>query len=78
MVRLRPPQPEAASATWRTECRPGDDPIDGIVDYVEETGADVVFMASDGPNGLLDVLRGSHTERVLRRAPCAVCAVPSV
>jgi nucleotide-binding universal stress UspA family protein len=33
-------------------------------------------MSTDGRNGFLDVLRGSHSERVLRHAPCPLLAIP--
>ena len=33
-------------------------------------------MTTDGRNGFLDALRGSHSERVLRHAPAPVLAVP--
>jgi nucleotide-binding universal stress UspA family protein len=33
-------------------------------------------MATQGHHGVLDALRGSVTERVLRRAPCPLLAVP--
>jgi nucleotide-binding universal stress UspA family protein len=38
--------------------------------------ADVIVMATRGHDSLRDVLLGSHAERVLRRAPCAVLSVP--
>lgn len=39
--------------------------------------ADLLVMPTDGRDGVLDVFRGSHTERVVRRATCPVLAVPS-
>ncbi|MDJ0786413.1 MAG: universal stress protein [Myxococcota bacterium] len=39
---------------------------------------DLVVMATDGRDGVLDVFRGSHTERVVRGADCPVLAVPSL
>jgi nucleotide-binding universal stress UspA family protein len=33
-------------------------------------------MSTDGRNGFLDALRGSHSERVLRRTPCPLLAIP--
>jgi hypothetical protein len=41
--------------------------IQGIVDAARETDADLVVMSTDGRNGFLDALRGSHTERVLQQ-----------
>lgn len=39
--------------------------------------ADLIAMATAGRHGILDALRGSTTERVLRHAPCPVLAVPA-
>jgi nucleotide-binding universal stress UspA family protein len=33
-------------------------------------------MSTDGRSGFLDALRGSHSERVLRHAPCPLLAIP--
>lgn len=69
--------PEAAveGSTWHVERREGD-PVDEIVALAEQSDTDLIFMSTAGPNSVLEALRGSTTERVLRRAPCAVCAVP--
>lgn len=60
---------------WRYEQRDGD-LVDVVVTCVEEHGADLVVMPTHGEDSLGDVLRGSHTERVMRRAPCPLLAVP--
>jgi len=52
------------------------DVVDGIVETAETLGADLIAMATNGRNSLGEVLRGSHTERVARRAPCPVLALP--
>jgi nucleotide-binding universal stress UspA family protein len=36
----------------------------------------LVVMATRGHDSVLDVLRGSHTDRVLHRAHCPVLSVP--
>ncbi len=50
--------------------------IDSIIEVAEEIGADLISMATDGRNSLGETLRGSHTERVARRATCPVLALP--
>jgi nucleotide-binding universal stress UspA family protein len=50
--------------------------IDEILAHAEEGRADLLVMATQGHHGVLDALRGSVTERVLRRAPCPLLAVP--
>ncbi len=57
------------------EVRDGD-VIDGILDAAVEMKANLIGMATAGHQGLLDALRGSTTERVLRRSPCPVLAIP--
>jgi len=39
---------------------------------------DMIGMATAGHHGFLDALRGSTTERVLRRSPCPLLAVPAI
>lgn len=51
------------------------DAVDAIVDAAGEWPADLIGMPTAGHHGFLDVLRGSTTERVLRRAPCPLLAV---
>jgi nucleotide-binding universal stress UspA family protein len=51
------------------------DPVSVILATAKQV--DLVAMPTKGHDGLLDVLRGSTTERVVRHAPCPVLAVPS-
>ena len=50
------------------------DPVSVILATAEQV--DLVAMPTKGHDGFLDVMRGSMTERVVRRAPCPVLAVP--
>jgi nucleotide-binding universal stress UspA family protein len=50
--------------------------VETIISVAEEIGANIIAMPTAGHHGLLDALRGSVTERVLREAPCPVLAVP--
>ncbi|HET6518650.1 MAG TPA: universal stress protein [Geminicoccaceae bacterium] len=72
--RVHPP----AEATGHVEtlARHGDDVVGAIVDAAAELDADLVVMATRGHRGLLDTLRGSTTEQVLRRVSRPVLAVP--
>jgi nucleotide-binding universal stress UspA family protein len=38
---------------------------------------DLIIMATEGRRGIVDALRGSVTDRVVRGAPCPVLAVPA-
>jgi nucleotide-binding universal stress UspA family protein len=48
-----------------------------ILRIAHEYHADMIAMPTAGREGFLDALRGSTTERVLRRAPCPVLAIPT-
>jgi nucleotide-binding universal stress UspA family protein len=51
--------------------------VQSIVDAAIEFDADVIAMPTAGHHGVLDALRGSTTERVIRHAPCPVLALPA-
>lgn len=44
---------------------------------VTSKGRLTLLHVGDGADGLLDALRGTTTEQVIRRAPCPVLAVPA-
>ena len=48
-----------------------------ILRIAQDYHADMIAMPTAGHHGFLDALRGSTTERVLRRAPCPVLAIPA-
>ncbi|WP_128478015.1 universal stress protein [Halorussus pelagicus] len=50
-------------------------PSEGILDYAEESNADLVFMGTHGRTGLNRYVTGSVTERVLRLADVPVFTV---
>ena len=65
-----------ANAKVRREVEIGT-PYKRIVDKAEAAGVDMIVMSTHGRTGLAHMLIGSVTERVLRRAPCPVLAVPA-
>ena len=67
--------PEVPGWEWKKVTRTGD-VIQGIVDTASQEAVDLIVMSTDGRNGFLDALRGSHSERVLRNAPCPLLTVP--
>jgi nucleotide-binding universal stress UspA family protein len=67
--------PEVPGWQWKKVTRTGD-VIHGIVDTAGKEAADLIVMSTDGRDGFLDALRGSHSERVLRSAPCPLLTVP--
>lgn len=67
--------PEVPGWTWKKQLRTGE-VIDGIVKTVKDLDAGLIVMATDGRNGFLDGLRGSHSERVLRYCAAPLLTVP--
>jgi nucleotide-binding universal stress UspA family protein len=55
----------------------GGDPVDEIASVAEHVRADLIVMPTEGRHGVFDALRGSTTERVLRRVRCPLLAVPA-
>jgi nucleotide-binding universal stress UspA family protein len=51
--------------------------VQTIVDAAVEYDADFICRPTAGHHGILDAMRGSTTERVIRHAPCPVLAVPA-
>ena len=69
-------KPSDPRFVFREERRTGD-VIDEITRAAGEMDADLIAMTTDGRDGFLGVIgRGSHTEQVVRQAPCPVLAVP--
>lgn len=56
--------------TWEGE------PVDHILASAEANDADLIVMAKSGQRSVLDALRGSTTERVVRGTKCPVLVVP--
>lgn len=67
--------PEAENCSWKTVVRSGG-VVDEIAKAAHDLDASVIFMSTDGRNTLAEYTRGSHTEQVVRRAPCPVIAIP--
>ena len=67
------PQRTGWSFEERTE---SGDVVDTILAVGAETDTDLIAMATQGHDGFLDALRGSTTERVLRRSRCPMLSVP--
>ena len=67
--------PRETGWTWTTLVREGD-VVDMIAQAARETGAGLVVMATNGRNGFLDALRGSHSERVLSKIGCPLLNLP--
>jgi nucleotide-binding universal stress UspA family protein len=69
-------RPDVPGWEWKNELRSGE-VIRTIVNTANETEADLIVMATNGRNGFLDGLRGSHSERVLRVTALPLLTVPA-
>ena len=67
--------PEVPGWTWQKELRSGE-VIEGIVKSAQEHNVDLILLATDGRNGFLDALRGSHSERILRYGVAPLLTIP--
>ncbi len=67
--------PEIPGWTWDKEVRTGE-VIGSIVNAAKEHKVGLIVMATDGRNGFLDGIRGSHSERVLRHGAAPLLTVP--
>jgi nucleotide-binding universal stress UspA family protein len=67
--------PTDTAWTWNRMASAGE-PADVILKTATELRADLIVMTTDGPDGFLDGLRGTTSERVLRKARCPVVNLP--
>ena len=67
--------PEIPGWTWDKELRTGE-VIGSIVNAARDHKVGLILMATDGRNGFLDGIRGSHSERVLRHGAAPLLTVP--
>jgi len=68
-------RPRSQVCTW-TEKR-GEGEVAAAILTAAKTDVDLIVMATEGRQGVIDALRGSVTERVVRDAPCPVLTVPA-
>jgi nucleotide-binding universal stress UspA family protein len=67
--------PEVPGWTWKKELRTGE-VIEEIINSAKENEVDLIALATDGRNGFLDALRGSHSERILRYGVVPLLTIP--
>ncbi len=51
-------------------------PGEEVVDYAEETGADLIIVPSHGYHGMKRFVMGSAAEKIIRHAKCPVLVLP--
>ncbi|HEX7229742.1 MAG TPA: universal stress protein [Candidatus Binatia bacterium] len=67
-------RPETQSCSWKEVRREGD-VAEIVLDLANNT--DLIVMTTEGRHGIVDAMRGSVTEQVVRGASCPVLAVPA-
>ena len=67
--------PKDTDWTWSKVAKVGE-PVATILQSAAELPADLIVMTTAGPDGFLDALRGSTSERVLGKARCPVASLP--
>ena len=60
---------------WNRISTPGE-PTDVILKTAQAVAADLIVMTTDGPDRFLDGLRGTTSERVLRKTRCPIANLP--
>lgn len=67
--------PQRDGWRWHREHRSRGFVADTIAEVCDEKDVDLVAMATRGQDGFIDVFSGTHTQKVIRRAPRPVLAV---
>ena len=68
--------PDRPGWSWNVLVAKGD-PVEWISVTGTDLDADLIVMTTEGHTNLFDLLRGSTTERVVRRARCPLLAIPA-
>jgi nucleotide-binding universal stress UspA family protein len=68
--------PDRPGWSWNVLVAKGD-PVEWISVTGADFDADLIVMTTEGHTNLLDLLHGSTTERVVRRARCPLLAIPA-
>jgi nucleotide-binding universal stress UspA family protein len=68
-------KPQQSGWTWERLVAKGS-PVDWIVAAGRDFDVDLIVMMTEGHNSVIDMLRGSTTERVLREARSPLLAIP--
>lgn len=63
--------------SWRQILAPEGDIVSAIQETAKSVSADLIVMATAGHQGIMDALRGSTTERVVRGSSHPVLAIPA-
>ena len=73
------PDVRIPNGPWEIEQQvvPSGDPAKEILALADETRANVIAMVTEGSHGIMDVFRGTTTDKVVRHAPCPVLAIPT-
>jgi nucleotide-binding universal stress UspA family protein len=68
--------PQAGALVWETHVTDGD-VVDRVLDDAAAIEADLIVLTTGGRSGLLEALRGSTSERIIRGARCPILTIPA-
>ena len=68
--------PQQAGWAWETMVRQGH-VVEQILEVAAACGTDLIVLSTQGHQGILDALRGSTSERLVRGASCPLLAIPA-
>lgn len=69
--------PQVTGYEWKHLLRQGP-VVETILATAAQVKADMIVMGTDGQKGILDTLRGTTTEQVLRQARCPLLVIPAI
>lgn len=69
--------PHTEGQSWRVERRRGD-PVDALISTARDLNADLVVVNTRGPRGPFARLKGSRTDRILRRLGLPLLSIPGL
>jgi nucleotide-binding universal stress UspA family protein len=71
------PTPHHPGWTWDRVIRQGH-VVEQILDVGTANATDLIVLTTQGRHGVLEALRGSTSERIVRSAQCPVLAIPAL
>ncbi len=68
--------PDVENVQWSSVSVPGD-PVTEIIRKAHDIHANLIAMMTTGKTGFWDAVRGSTVQRILKKTPCPVFALPA-
>ncbi len=75
LPRLQPPHD--TGLTWETKVATGGDVVERVLEAAQASNAALIVLTTQGRTGVLDALRGTTSERIIRGARCPILTIPA-